>query len=207
MTVQGWNYRDHISEERRARLSSAGSFAALVEFVIGDATNIALRVEPGRAAGLSDCLQPLFTLDLPTTGDAFFSGPFGYRAQYWLGPGNGLAANVAILNALSIKLLAAVAACNDERVARIDVGAAIRAVSAKIWIRESSALLNPTADLAVERWAVAAQNGIELAKLGLMGPEATKFEIKGALLDPHGHEVIPASKIARHWQIHHYGYS
>ena len=207
MTAQGWNYRDHVSEERRARLSTAGSFAALVQSVIVDASNIALRVEPGRAAGLSDCLQPLFTLDLPNTGDALFNGPFGYRAQYWLGPENGVAANGALLNALSPKLLAALPTCNDERLTRIDVCAAIRAVSAKIWIRESSALLNPTADLAVERWALAAQSGVELAKLGVMAPEAIKFEIKGALLDPHGHEVIPASKISRHWQIHHYGYS
>jgi hypothetical protein len=91
--------------------------------------------------------------------------------------------------------------------ARIDVCAAIGAASAKIWIRESSSLATPSADLAVERWVENARRGVELAKIGLMAPEIAKFEIKGALIDPYGHEVVPADKIRRHYQLHHYGFS
>jgi hypothetical protein len=205
--VPGWEYNQHVPLARRTALASAGSFSALVERVVADAMNVRVRAEPGRAKGLTDCLQPLFTLDLPTTGDALFNGPYGYRAQYWLAPELGLAANATLLAALTPTLLTALGSCTDDDLSRIDVCAAISAVSAKLWIRESSALTTPTADLAVSRWAENASKGIELARLGLMAPEITKFEVKGALINPYGHEVVPAEKIRRHWQIHHYGFS
>jgi hypothetical protein len=34
-----------------------------------------------------------------------------------------------------------------------------------------------------------------------------EFEIKGALIDPAGHEVIPEHKIRRHYHIHDFGFS
>jgi hypothetical protein len=207
MTVLGWKYLDHVLEVRRTALASAGSFAALVDHVVADASNIRVRAEPGRAKGLTDCVQPLFTIDLPNTGDALFNGPFGYRAQYWLGPEKGLAANATLLAALAPRLLGALEACADHDLSRIDVCAAVGAASAKIWIREASFLANPTADLNIDRWVENARKGVELARFGLMAPEITKFEVKGALIDPYGHEVVPADKIRRHYQIHHYGFS
>jgi hypothetical protein len=89
MPIVGWDYYDCVPEKRRGELASVGSFASLVEQVVADLTNVRMRLEPGRAKGLRDCIQPLFTLDLPKTGDALFNGPFGYRAQYWLGPEQG----------------------------------------------------------------------------------------------------------------------
>jgi hypothetical protein len=208
VTLAGWDYTDRVPEPRRITLASAGSFAALLEQVVADVSNIRMRLEPGRAEGLRDCVQPLFNLDLPKTGDALFNGPFGYRAQYWRGPGEGLAANAALLAALAPRLLgAALETCSDPELSRIDVSAALGAASAKFWIRESSSLMTPTEDLAVGRWVDNARKGVELAKLGLMAPEITKFEVKGALIDPYGHEVVPADKIRRHYQIHHYGFS
>ncbi len=207
MTVTGWTYSDSVPEARRIALASAGSFGALLEQVVADATNIRVRLEPGRAKGLQHCVRPLFNLDLPMTGDALFNGPFGYRAQYWLGPDQGLAANASLLAALASKLLGALDTCTDPDLSRIDVCAAIAAASAKIWIRESLSLAAPSADLNVERWSSNASKGIGLAALGLMAPEIDKFEIKGAFVDPYGHEVVPADKIRRHVQIHHYGFS
>lgn len=207
MTAAGWAYSEHVPEARRLALASAGSFAALLEQVVADATNIRVRLEPGRAKSLTHCIQPVFNLDFPKTGDALFNGPFGYRAQYWLGPEQGLAANATLLAALASRLLGALDTCTDPDLSRIDACAAIGAASAKIWIRESLSLTAPSGDLDVRRWADNASRGIELAKLGLMAPEITKFEIKGALIDPHGHEVVPAEKIRRHYQIHHYGFS
>jgi hypothetical protein len=207
MTVTGWDYNNHVPEARRIALASAGSFATLLEQVVADVSNVRMRLESGRAKGLTHCVQPLFTLDLPKTGDALFNGPFGYRAQYWRGPAEGLAANAALLAALAPRLLGALETCTDPELSRIDVCAAIGAASAKLWIRESLSLIAPTEDLAVARWTANARKGIELARLGLMAPEITKFEVKGALIDPYGHEVVPADKIRRHYQIHHYGFS
>ena len=205
--IDGWNYTELVAPERRATLAAPGSFEALLEQVVTDAVNIRVRIEPGRGKGLTHCLQPLFNLELPKTGDALFNGPFGYRAQYWLGPEHGLAANAALLRALTSKLLAALETCTDDKLSRFDVCASLGAASAKIWICESPSLVSPTADLSVKRWAEHARDGIELARMGLMAPETAKFEVKGALIDPYGHEVVPAEKIRRHYQIHHYGFS
>jgi len=95
----------------------------------------------------------------------------------------------------------------DPELSRIDVWAAIGAASAKLWIRESLSLSTPTEDLAVARWTANARKGIEFARMGLIAPKITKFEVKGAHIDPYGHEVVPADKIRRHYQIHHYGFS
>ena len=120
-----WGYFDHVSDARRVALACARSFDALVEQVVADATNIRVRVDPGRDKGLTDCVQPLFNLDLPSTGDALFNGPVGYRAQYWIGPAQGIAANVTLLAALLPKLLKSVDTNLDERLSRIDVCAAL----------------------------------------------------------------------------------
>jgi hypothetical protein len=202
-----WGYFDHVPDARRAALESAGSFGALVEQVAADATNIRARAESGRDEGLTDCVQPLFNIDLARTGDALFNGPFGYRAQYWLGPEQGLAANATLLAALAPKLLTALETSTDEELSKIDVCAALSAASAKIWIREASFLADGRADLNIERWVNNARKGVELAKFGVTAPEIWKFEVKGALIDPYGHEVVPAGKIRRHFQIYHYGFS
>ena len=129
MTAQGWKYCDHVPEARQVALASAGSFVALAKQVVADASNIRVRAEPGRGKGLTDCVQPLFNIDLPQTGDALFNGPFGYRAQYWLGPEQGLAANARLLAALAPKLLGALETCTDELLSRIDVCVALGAAT------------------------------------------------------------------------------
>lgn len=42
---------------------------------------------------------------------------------------------------------------------------------------------------------------------GLCAPEGTRLEIKGALLDPHGPEVVPCTKILRRLELHRFGFS
>ncbi len=66
---------------------------------------------------------------------------------------------------------------------------------------------SPSCDLAVVRWAEAAENHVELAQWGICAPAVEKFEVKGALIDPFGNEVVPARKIGRHYDIHNYGFS
>jgi hypothetical protein len=68
-------------------------------------------------------------------------------------------------------------------------------------------LLDKVEDLAVPSWVAEARRGVELAALGLQAQVAKRFEVKGALLTEEGHEVVPASKVRRHFQIHQFGYS
>jgi hypothetical protein len=77
-----------------------------------------------------------------------------------------------------------------------------------MWIQEIPSLLkDPTTDLNVERWVLESQKGVELARWGLAAPPVTKFEVKGALIDPYGNEVVPIRKVRRHYDIYHYGFS
>lgn len=206
--LAAWKYTDRVNEARRAALAGPGSFDEIVRFVSDDAREVRARAEPGRDHGLTDCVQAVFALELPNAGDPLFNGPWGYRSQYWVSPGHGLAANSALLAALAPKLLGAIDTRAEPRLAKIDVCASLHAVSAKIWIQEiPSLLINPTADLDVGRWVLEARNGVELARWGLAAPPVTKFEVKGALIDPYGNEVVPLRKLRRHYDIHHFGFS
>lgn len=203
-----WRYSDSVPRERRDELSAPGSYSAMVHLVVVEAQVVRARAQSGCDRGLTDCVQPIFTLELVRYGDAFFNGPFGYRAQYLVSPSFGLAANATVLTALAPKLLAAVDVGAVPDLAKLNVCASLAAASAKIWIAEiPSLLLNPTTDLAVTRWVGEAERGVELARWGLCAPAVSKFEVKGALMDPYGNEVVPSGKVRRHFDIHHYGFS
>ena len=209
MTIEtSWKYGPSVTEERQLALAQPGSFLEVVRLVVEDARNIRVSAKPGRDPGLTDCVQPIFFFELPNTHDIFFNGPWGYRAQYWLSPGHGLAANSYLLAALVPKLLASIGQTMDSNLEKIDVCASLSAASAKIWIEEDLNLLrNPTRDLYIERWLAEADKGVELARYGVYAPSNNRFEVKGALMDPFGNEVVPARKIHRHFDIHHYGFS
>ena len=203
-----WKYTDRVSRDRQLALGAAGSFDQLLRQVVSEAVVTRVYAKPGSDRGLTHCLQPIFLVDLAETGDAFFNGPWGYRAQYWIHPSRGLAANRELITGLTPKLLAAADVAAAPDLAKLDLCASLAASSAKFWVRESFTLLTePTADLAVDRWTQEANRGVELARLGLVAPEQTKFELKGALLDAHGNEVVPARKIKRHLDIHNFGFS
>ena len=205
-----WKYTNSVTDSRRAVLATPGSFEEMIRFVVEDVCEIRTRAKQGHAQGLTHCVQPIFTFKLPKSGDALFNGPYGYRAQYWAGPSLGLAANAALLSALAPKLLAEVDTTADPELAKIDVCQSLAAASAKIWIDETesaSIFANPTKDLAIDRWVAEAADGVELAEWGLCAPKALTFEVKGALMDAYGNEVVPARKIRRHLDIYHYGFS
>lgn len=203
-----WKYTARVSPERQIALAAPGSFDGLLRRVASDAVVTRVYAKPGSDRGLTQCLQPIFLIELAETGDALFNGPWGYRAQYWIHPSRGLAANRELISALLPKLLAAVDVVAEPILAKLDLCASLAASSAKIWVRESLALLTESAaDLAVERWIEEANRGVELARLGLVAPQQTKFELKGALLDAYGNEVVPARKIRRHLDIHNFGFS
>jgi hypothetical protein len=204
--LEVWKYAKGFPVSRREALEAPGSFDELVRLVVADAQNIRFRIESGTDRGLTGCLQPVFNLDLPSTGDALFNGPWGYRAQYWSSAEGGLSANSRLLAALAPKLLAAISP-DDPRLARTNVCTSLRAVSAKIWIREGSGIAEAPIELNVDRWVDAWREGVELARMGLTAPSHEKFEIKGAWLDAYGNEVVPSRKVGRHFDIHHYGYS
>lgn len=206
--LRDWKYAHSVTQARRESLAQPRSFAELVRLVTADVCNVRACALRGSDRGLTHCIQPVFNFELPRTGDAFFNGPWGYRAQYWASPWQGFAANGSLLANLASKLLGAVDVAAAPDLAKIDVCASLHAASAKIWIQEIPSLLRePTIDLEVEPWASEAKRGVELARWGISAPCVTKFQVKGALLDSYNNEVVPTRKIRRHHDIHHYGFS
>lgn len=202
-----WKYAASVPKGRQDELAAPGSYETLLRRVAADVRVTKAYALPGEDRGLRDCVQPVFAIDLPKTGDALFNGPWGYRAQYWLSASRGVAANRELLSALIPHLLAAVDIAANPDLAKIDVCSSLEAVSAKFWVREGLHLTDSEPGLAIARWATEADRGVDLARLGLQAPVTEKFEIKGALLDPYGNEVVPVRKIRRHMDIHHYGFS
>lgn len=206
--LSNWKYADSVSKQRRDALASSVSFKELTSRVVDDIRGIQLRTRTGEDRGLTDCIQPIFSFELPSTGDELFNGPWGYRAQYWQSPLRGITGNSELIEALVPKLVSTLDGNDDPNLRKINICASLRALSAKLWIQEiPSLLVSPTVDLAVDRWHAEAERGIELARFGLSAPVVTRFEVKGALLDPYGNEVVPASKVSRHYDIYHYGFS
>lgn len=144
-----------------------------------------------------------------STFDAFFNSRCGYRAQYLVDPECGQAANGIILAALREQLEAATERPTAPHEMESSAArASFRAVSAKIWLFEDEFDFGkPTEDLAVDTWKATAILGVKKAKWGLCAPRATTLEVKGAFLDPYGHEVVPADKIGRRFEIHTCGFS
>ena len=62
---------------RRKDLAAPGSFENLVRLVFDDISIIKVLAKPGQNSGLNDCVQPVFIVDLPNSGDALFNGPLG----------------------------------------------------------------------------------------------------------------------------------
>lgn len=203
----GWRYTARVCPARREALARPGSFERLIQLVCEDARILRVRAKPGGTPGLTDCWQPIYELKLLTTGDALYNGPFGYRAQYWESPERGLGANAALLSALTPRLLDALKRNPVPELDDIDVRASLAATSAKIWIKEELDLFDRQRDLAVERWTLRADSGVDKAIWGLRALEGSVFEVKGALISPKGHEVVPKLKITRHRDIFEFGFS
>ena len=88
--------------------------------------------------GVSHNACSQFFFYLVATGDAMFNGPWGYRAQYWVHPSRGLAANRELISALTPKLLAAVDILAAPDLAKLDLCACLRPAP-QVRVRESHA--------------------------------------------------------------------
>ena len=204
-----WCFSDSFNETRRAKLSSVPSFSEVIRLIADSIDSVQVEACPGRSEGLEAYVQPVFTVSVSAEAfDSFFNGPAGYRACYLHDPHLGLAANLALTEALSERLHIAAIQAHIPELAAIDVKASILAASCKVWVHEEDfPFQSLTADLAVERWVAAAAAGELKAKWGLCAPAGTRIQIKGALLSPWGNEAVPAKKVLRRFEIHQYGFS
>lgn len=196
-----------FDKARRTRLESFGSFADVIAKVVLAIRRVEARHKPGTDLGLTECWRPEFVLFVDENSfDGFFNSQCGYRAQYARDADLGLAANGRIIRELAGILLGAAAL--DAELSQLPVELSLEAASAKIWPQEDDlAFTHFTRDLAVPRWVRAADGGSEKARMGLVAPQASTLEVKGAFLDKFPNEVVQTSKIRRRQQLHELGFS
>jgi len=191
-------------------LESAPPYGELVKEIARKEHHIHYSVEPGKTDGLKHCKRPVLRFKVEDSlFDAFFNSHSGYRAQFLTDPNCGQAANGIVLDALREQLEAATEqATSPHEMESYLARASLRGVSAKIWLFEDEFdFRNPTEDLSIDSWKAAAVLGCTKAKWGLCAPGGSTLEVKGAFLDPYGHEVIAADKISRRFDIHMCGFS
>ncbi len=208
-TSPAWKFADTFSPASRSGLRSVSEYREVIDLVRYSATEIRVHACHGRDASLKHCVQPVFDIAVSDVAfDAFFNSSAGYRAQFLIDPIAGLFANFALIEALREQLIAQSNMARVQELEAISVPTSLKAASAKVWIHEDDfPFQKPTCDLAVEPWATCASGGELKAQWGLCAPAGTRLQVKGALLDPAGNEVVPRKKILRHHEIHQFGFS
>ena len=204
-----WKFAEEFDVARREALSSIDCFPAVVELVVNSLCQVHLKPCRGRESSLEACVQPVFSLSLSDQAfDAFFNSPHGYRGQFLSSPNLGLAANLALIEALLPALLLHASRVRVAELESIDLRASLQAASCKVWVHEDDfPFQSLTQDLAVEPWIREAAQGEKKALWGLCAPSHARIEVKGALLDPAGNEVVPRTKIARRYEIQRFGFT
>jgi hypothetical protein len=207
MICDKWKFAIGFPEKRKGDLAGIGHFLDVVALVHDSMHAIHVRPKHGRDEGLKQATQAIFTFSVSREAfDAFFNSAAGYRAQYLVNPLVGLAMNLYLLKRIEGPLIEAAARSGEPELD--GARRSLRAASSKIWIDESFYVFNPPSrDLAIETWEKEANAGSDKAKWGLSAPEGTRLQVKGALLDRWGNELIPQTKVLRHEEIHRYGYS
>jgi hypothetical protein len=201
--LPNWQYADSVDTARAQRLLSLSAFSEVVELV-AKAQVVDFTWEPFTGTPLAGCSRASFILRVPPTSyDAFFNSPAGYRGQYALSASDGESANRRLLRSLEPKLLSFAAKKNDAPPSA--VSASLRASEAKLWIYESEV----EAQLGEEQpailytpWAESSETGV-----GLLAPVGTSLEVKGGWLDRQGQERRNPAKANRSNEIHELGYS
>lgn len=208
-TNELWKYSTTFDGVRLARLTALKDFGEVVAHMQSSIRDIQLRPSKGREVELQACVQPIFTVSVDgDTFDAFFNSPVGYRASYLKDANQGLLANLVIVESLLERLLSVAQQQCIPELCAIDVRASLLATSCKVWIHEDDFPFQAlTRDLAIEPWLHEAAVGERKATWGLCAPTGTRLEVKGALLDPSGHEIVPRQKILRRYEIQRFGFS
>jgi len=201
--VPNWQYADTVDTVRARRLLSLSEFSEVVELV-AKAQVVEFTWERFTGTALTGCSRASFLLKVsPTTYDAFFNSPAGYRGQYALSTCKGEAANRCLLACLEPELLGFAAKRNDTPQSSILVS--LRGAEAKLWIYESeveSQLREEQPSILYSPWHKASETGV-----GLLAPLGIFLEVKGCWLDQHGREQHNPFKANRSNEIHELGYS
>lgn len=150
-----------------------------------------------------------------TAYDAFFNSPVGYRAQYCMDIENGLKQNRRLIEAITPLCLKSTKERGEKDYPREKVLASLSGVDAKVWINDNDWPAIDEIHINYAPWVAKAKNATAgtmaeqvartNAAIGVLAPENTHIEIKGAWLTPDNREWRDPDKARRAEEIHDYG--
>ncbi|MGH8224066.1 MAG: hypothetical protein ACREQZ_13950 [Woeseiaceae bacterium] len=198
-----WTFAKHLDVARTTHLLALAEFEEIVRLLeTARITNFVW--EAFASDHLRGCHRAAFLLETsPSTYDAFFNAPIGYRGQYARSIAAGLAANRLLLDALESTLIGFAwfrKAPNLQAIER-----SLRGADAKIWIDEVEVESHMGLDLIEILYPPWQQHSV--SGVGLLAPVGTRLEVKGAWLDKNQSERQDPLKRYRASDIHLTGYS
>ena len=204
-----WRLDSCIGRERRARLSNT-PFEAISEQIAEVASCAGIAMEslddhPGSNRARVGIELPAELVDL------FHNGATGYRAQFYLSPDLGEAANRHILN----RLLGPITEWGQGLADWQAIGASLRHTDAKVWIREGTWFEDSKEEdlhLTVLRWR---DNAEKMTKWPRFEPHwarvtpkrETILEIKGGCVDGSGKPQEIVLKPDRAVELNEHGFT
>jgi hypothetical protein len=212
-----WDFTSAVPEERQRFLLSIPHFAAVLEHV-GKGVVVSFAVEPRHNPPCEGAHRAVFRLRVaPAAYDAFFNSPVGYRAQYCISVENGERHNRELIDLLTRPCLDFAQRKAPSTFGDRLIRASLAGQQAKIWIDEADLNRLEGAHISFPRWTTKAAAAAEgswadmaarsKAESGILAPEGTHLEIKGAWILPDGAECRDPTKEHRSREIHDYGFS
>jgi len=226
----GYSIAPHVPRERKGLLCAPEPFASIVNNIsrLASQKGGLQYLKPERSKKMPGCWRPVFRIvtDI-NTGDSFFSGIDGYRANYAISVERGEACNRLFLDNLAPLLLQRVKACHGHVLA-----ASLKSGWAKVWIGQKKGQFHDRftmtdPEVLVPLWLANRRKAIDfgLEALGAMnradrplfakavwgarlhGP-ITVLEVMGAWVDRNGSIAAPPSdKTRRSQDLHEFGFA
>jgi len=164
----------------------------------------------------SECHRIFFRLRVGKKAyDSFFNSPVGYRAQYCIDIKNGRKQNRRLIEAITPLCLQSINQRGENDYPREKVLASLSGADAKVWINDTDWPAIDEIHINYAPWVAKAKNASlgtmaeqvarTKATSGVLAPENTHIEIKGAWLTPDNREWRDPGKAQRAEEIHDYG--
>jgi len=208
-----WNFTDVVPKDRREKMLALTSFDEVIDQVTAGSIDW-FKFEPCRKN--SEYHRIFFRLRVGKTAyDAFFNSPVGYRAQYCMDIENGLKQNRRLIEAVTPLCLQSIKERGENGYPREKVLASLSGTDAKVWINDKDWPAIDEIHINYAPWVAKAKNASmgtmaeqvarTNAAIGVLAPEYTHIEIKGAWLTPDNREWRDPDKAQRAEEVHDYG--
>jgi hypothetical protein len=217
---------DRVPRSRSGAHAGPMPFDAVADLLVSGASAFTYQAKRG-CREAKGCTRAEFSVSVPPdVYDLLFNSSSGYRAQFYIDHRLGVRRNRELLERLSPLLLGA--ASKPGGLSPEQVNASLQAVSAKIWINESTSTLDQASldaesliAIAVPHWVACAREATSRMKagvqpppstqkalLGVQAPEGRDLRVLGAWLDDvTGNELVVSSKRNRAREIRVYGFA